>query len=242
VLTRKTLAGAKTLFLAETNYELLAHEELLRGPKANADELRKIRTAKAAVDGLVKWLGDSADRLQVLAGAAAYAMEDGEADVKWIQLFTAALRAQKAVAASNIAAAVHDALPTTTLAVLLDDAMRIRVEEGRVHLDGTMRYRYATSLIRVADGLLVMSQGAGANRTRVETITELTDLANSVMPALIERYEPLRRVSEYSRVLALLRWARQPGNILAVDFADLGPVRASDRQSTPTADALRGRR
>ena len=174
---------------------MLANEEKLLAQRGNLSDAQRIRAARTAIDVLVKWLGETQDRARLLASVAAYAMEQGETDAKWIRLFTAALRAQKALTASNVAVSVYDALPTTTLAVLLDEAPTIRMEGDRVRLDGTMRYRYATTLMRVANGLLVMSEGAGTARNRVETIAELTDLANGAMPSLVERYAPLQRVS-----------------------------------------------
>jgi hypothetical protein len=165
-------------------------------------------------------------------------MNDGETDPKWIRLFTAALRAQHGTSSAYPARAIYDALPTTTLAVLMDETPTVRVARGRVNLEGTLRYRYASSLLRLENGVLSMSDGTGASRTRVETITELTDAANGAMGALLERYPSLQRVAEYSRIVAFLRWARQPGNLLTVDLSDLGPVRVSNRDTTPTADAL----
>lgn len=47
----------------------------------------------------------------------------------------------------------------------------------------------------------------------------------------IELYYPsLRRLDEYARVAALLRWARRPGNLIGIDFSDLAGVDASSSQ------------
>src|SRR5262245_60900383 len=59
---------------------------------------------------------------------------------------------------------------------------------------------------------------------RVETITELTDLADTAFPLLTHRYGPLQRVTEYVRIAAFFRWARKRGNLLAVALATLGEV------------------
>ena len=101
-----------------------------------------------------------------------------------------------------------------------------------------MRYRYATSLIRVNNGALVMAEGSGKNINRVETIEQLTNLANGAMPVLRTQYAPLQRVIEYAQLVAFLRWAHSPGNLLGIDLSMLGDLSGSDRSKTPTPDAL----
>jgi hypothetical protein len=65
---------------------------------------------------------------------------------------------------------------------------------------------------------------------------------NHAMPTLLSDYLPLQRVTEDARIIAMLRWSRKPGNILSIDFSNLGDIAGSDRDRTPTPDAIdRGR-
>jgi len=207
--------------------------------KAAAEaELAKVREQEAAVQEYARIFDPAKKRSELLEGLAVLAVESSKADSKWVELLAALERARGPVSDSELAKDVYSVLPTTTLAVLLDEPTQIRLENGKIVLNGKMRYRYATSLLRVQDGALVMSEGTGPTVNRVQTITELTDLANTAFPLLTQRYAPLQRVTEYARIAAFFRWARKPGNLLAVDLAALGEVPSSDRDRTPTPDAL----
>jgi len=201
-------------------------------------ELAKVQEQEAAIQEYARIFDPAKKRSDVLEGLAILAVESSKADSKWVELLAALERARRPVSDSELAKVVYSVLPTTTLAVLLDEPTQIRLESGRIVLNGKMRYRYATSLLRVREGTLVMSEGTGPTLNRVETITELTDLANTAFPLLTQRYAPLQRVTEYARIAAFFRWARKPGNLLAVDLATLGEVPSSDRERTPTPDAL----
>lgn len=205
--------------------------------KVQADLIR-VQKSRAAIDYYARLFDASRTRLDLLKDLAVSAVENSQADSKWMQLLASVIRARKPVPDVELSEILYSILPTTTLAVLLDDPTRISIENERIVLDGGMRYRYATSLLRVRDGALVMTEGTGPATNRVETITELTALANGAMPVLIQRYEPLRRVTEYARIAAFLRWARRSGNLLSVDLSALGEVGGSDRAKTPTPDAL----
>jgi hypothetical protein len=201
-------------------------------------ELAKVQEQEAAIQEYARIFDSAKKRSEILEGLAILAVESSKAESKWVELLAALERARGPVSDSELAKEVYSVLPTTTLAVLLDEPTQIRLENGKIVLNGKMRYRYATSLLRVNDGTLVMSEGTGPTLNRVETITELTDLANAAFPLLSQRYAPLRRVTEYARIAAFFRWARKPGSLLAVDLAGLGEVPSSDRDRTPTPDAL----
>ena len=202
-------------------------------------ELAKVQQQEAAVQEYAPIFDPAKKRSELLEELAILTVESSkEADSKWVELLAALERARGPVSDSELAKRVYSALPTTTLAVLLDEPTQIGLENGKIVLNGKMRYRYATSLLRVQDGALVMSEGTGPTLNRVETITGLTDLANTAFPVLTQRYAPLQRVTDYARIAAFLRWARKPGKLLAVDMAALGDVPSSDRDRTPTPDAL----
>jgi hypothetical protein len=50
-------------------------------------------------------------------------------------------------------------------------------------------------------------------------------------------FPPLARVDEYARLIAFLRWARNPGNLAGIDFSALATVPASSSKSR-TPDAI----
>jgi hypothetical protein len=68
-------------------------------------------------------------------------------------------------------------------------------------------------------------------------LKDLARLANQNLPALLQ-VPAIAHVAEYSRILALLRWANTRGTLLAVDFSELTEFVASDRRRTPTPDAV----
>jgi hypothetical protein len=209
--------------------------------KARAEterELQKMKETKTYLDDMAAEFDEAKTRLELLQHVAVAQVERPPVDSKWISVLVSVLKARKDIPDADLGRALGGALPTTTLAVLLDKPTEIHVQGDSIVLKGTMVYRYATSLVRVQGDSVVMSQGVGSKKTSVETIAELSDVVNRAMPTLLLDYAPLHRVTEEAQVVALLRWARKPGNILAVDFSSLSDVPGSDRGRTPTPDAI----
>ena len=136
------------------------------------------------------------------------------------------------------AGAVLKLMPSTTLAVLIDEPTRFSLRDRSLVLEGGMRYHYVTQNLTVdGDGLRAVDPQDPSNEVR--KLDELAKVANEAFSKLCEAYKPLRDVVEYARVAAFLRWAIQDGNLRGYDFSSLASVATSDRERTPTPDYIR---
>jgi hypothetical protein len=181
------------------------------------------------------------DRLALLQYLADLRIRAGNADAKWMRLLVSIVKKSKRVPDDKLGEAVYESF-TTTLAVLLDEPTEISVDKTTLRLTGRMRYRYASSYFRVENEKLVTEEQSAGGINRVETIEPLTSLANRAMPALVADCPSLRNVSNYAEIAGFLRWARQSKGIIAIDFSTLSDFATSDRDKTPTPDALAKRK
>jgi len=137
------------------------------------------------------------------------------------------------LAKTDLARLLSAFLPTVTVAVLMDGDGKVRIEGDRLILETKLTYKYLASREKEVEGGLRIDSGPDG----VEEWKELSDLANQNL-VVLEKVPAVARIAEYSRVLALLRWATKRNALLAVDLSALADVAASDRSRTPTPDAL----
>jgi hypothetical protein len=136
--------------------------------------------------------------------------------------------------------AVLAQLNATTLAMLYDDSVKFAADGDKVRFTPQMKYRYATSLIRVDDEEVGLGR-KGDPENEVLTVDGLTKVANDHVGELIDGYPPLGRVAHYAELAAFLRWAvqaRGAGKLAAIDLSDLAEYPAYDRARFPTPDAI----
>jgi hypothetical protein len=125
------------------------------------------------------------------------------------------------------------------LAVLMDRTPAILCLEGEhLTLRGSMSYSYVFDYWSPRSSGLALYP-SNSSDTSIERDETLERIVNAKVDALAGEIPELARAIEYSRVAALLRWARAPGHLAGVDFADLVEVAARDRVNTPTPDAVR---
>jgi hypothetical protein len=176
-------------------------------------------------------------RTHMLRGLANTMIATGNVETKWVTLWGALVKShQPDLSAEQLASEFLDALPNTTLAVLIDEPTTISLSGDQLILRGDMRYRYATSEIVVIPGGVLMGRSLPKGMSQVRELRELTQLANNALPRLAALYQPLERTMRYARIVAFLRWSRGKGRLLAVDFSSLAAYPASDRLRTPTPD------
>jgi len=191
-------------------------------------------------------------RTQVASLIVRSALDDGEADTYLVELWASLLMDEHPDwEEADLASSLLRVLNPTTLAVLIDEPTTIHLVDdpaggtGRIILDGTMKYRYATQNIQLDDNKISLVVSSKDEGSEAVTIEGLTEIANTHFDELVSAYPPLSRVVEYARLSALMRWAvvaRSEGQLGAIDLGDLGSTPANDRSRYPTPDAvLRGR-
>jgi hypothetical protein len=167
----------------------------------------------------------------------------GEPTIPWraIRALSTVLREQDAkISDGKIALIILEAFDRSSgLAVLMDrEPARLCIDGEHLTLQGLMSYLYVDDFWDVeSDGLALHPQ---TNRkTTIASDLSLQQIVNAKIEVLAREVPELGRVMEYSRLAAFLRWAREPGHLLGIDFADLAEVAAGDRVNTPTPDAVR---
>jgi hypothetical protein len=125
--------------------------------------------------------------------------------------------------------------------MLYDDAAVIAPAADGVKVTARMKYRYATSVVRI-DAESVRLTASGPGESEVHTVDGLTTLANEHVGELAKAYPPLGRVVRYAALAAFLRWAiqaRDAGQLGAIDLSGLAGYPAQDRTQFPTADVIK---
>jgi hypothetical protein len=137
--------------------------------------------------------------------------------------------------------------PSLTLAVLFDEKVSFALAEERIQLKPELRYRYASTALRVTpNGLAYDLDGSDSQKpAKAIQIDNLASAANIHLDELSAVYAPLDRVRKHAALAAFLRWAGCPSATgdfcrhqdgLAIDFSELGNYELRDRKSTPTPD------
>lgn len=163
----------------------------------------------------------------------------GNVELKWVKLWAAlTFSAMPKLTSAELAQYFLAELPYTTIAVLLDEPTTIQLQNGKIILKGSMRYRYATTRVMIDQERVVVGVRLPKGTSQVRDLRELTQLANDALPKLMALYPPLERTAEYARLTSFLRWAGSKGRLMAIDLSSLASYAASDRANTPTPDAV----
>jgi hypothetical protein len=123
----------------------------------------------------------------------------------------------------------------TTLGILLDDPMTLRLREHTIAPEGSVHYRYVTNELSIETG----ANGKPEILATMRDIPKLGQIATENLPQLSAAYPPLGNAIQYARTVAFIRWARSDDRVTRFDLSDLVGIRASDRQSTPTPDSVK---
>jgi beta-lactamase superfamily II metal-dependent hydrolase len=120
-------------------------------------------------------------------------------------------------------------------ATLVDDATTVKLREGVLVLEGGVRMEFMADGVGLSgcDQRLCRPASSGSKACH---LVELERLARANRARLRDLFPPLKRVDEYVRLVAFLRWALSDGNVAAVDLSALtGLQSASSRSWTPDA-------
>lgn len=124
-----------------------------------------------------------------------------------------------------------------TMATLYDKDAFFSLMPGHLILKSGLEYRYVTSKVKYGEN--VQFGECLGNEPEVEHLVNLESLVNPEVPEILRNFPSVRNVSEYGRIAAFLRWARQPGSVKAVDFYALSQVKPHDSDHYATPDEIR---
>ncbi len=162
----------------------------------------------------------------------------GQVDKDILELLYALVKKDDpSVSAQKLASAVWNITRERSLSVLIDEPTTIRIRDNTIVLEGTMRCRYATRFIHI-DQTGIHTKDPADPESEVRELTALTTITNNALSELETLYPPLKRVGEYARILAFLRWALEESNLAGIDFGSLALYPASDTEQFPTPDAI----
>lgn len=142
---------------------------------------------------------------------------------------------------NKLALSLYGIINPTTLAVLYDKKVDIRISENNINFDSELEYRYATNYIKLGKSMVGIGHAENDPDNQVETISSLTTLVNNNIDELFTLYPPMARMKKYSEISALFRWAnaaQKEGKLGGINLAEFGQFPANDPNNYPTADLL----
>jgi hypothetical protein len=164
-------------------------------------------------------------------------MKSCSIEPEFIELFFLLLQAQKPKLPQSAALAeIQDIiLRRTTLATLYDESPSFSMESANLILRSGLKYRYVTGKI---DYGVSLRFGECLGGHDVIPLKMLDQLVNNHISDIVTAFPVLRNILDYASIAAFLRWAREPGNLQAVDFYSLTSISQHDPQKTPTPDFI----
>ncbi len=201
------------------------------------------RTARDAASSYIQSIKSTSDAILGLSQDMAIdSCRAGKCDESLLRRWAAVWLKEKGGAARDGLADLAGALVNPiTLAVLLDDETKVVLEERAIKLDGSMRYRYATSFVQSSGGAIGIGADPNDPGNQVRTLDDLTAIANRNLSVIAQRYRPVASVERYARIAAFLRWAllaEKAGTLGAINLSALGTIRPNDAGRAPTPDAI----
>lgn len=116
---------------------------------------------------------------------------------------------------------------------LIDQPTSITRTGTTLVLKGHMGFQYMADLPSTTVCSFAKCNSA-INGKRACHFLNLEGFAKQHYPQMLQIFPPLQRVQEYARLIAFLRWARQPDHVAGIDFSELAGVPASSaRFRTP---------
>ena len=139
---------------------------------------------------------------------------------------------------SNATSSISGCLGLSTRATLIDYPTTIKVSGNSVVLDGGLRLEFMSDIAR---GIECPETSCKNNSSGGKTchFSGMERLAKENYEKILSLFPSLKRIDEDARIIAFLRWARNPRNLTAIDFSALVTVQTGKHENR-TPDALTG--